>query len=159
MKAGDVVLFYSTGWWAKIVDRLTQGKYFHCEFMITSTKSMKIYEKGTVENTVNPKLKGKQFDVWIPEYPSEKSKLRAINHAKKLIEKSPKYGFVHFMSFLFIKQLRRCNITWFEGDRFMTCNEGTNDCQTVGLVRKFKLIPNSLITPNDIPRIFEGKFE
>lgn len=152
MKKGDIILFKAKGFYGKIINWLTKGPYYHSELMITNNLSLKIYARGATVRYISSRYY--DFDVYRPKY---KDMDQAINRAHEILNDMPTFGFINFMAFLFIKALRKFKIKWFESDKFLTCSEGCADCLEDGGVDKYSDIPNSILSPNDLPREYNMK--
>lgn len=157
MNKGDLVLFIAKGFFAKIVNKLTKGKYSHIEIIVFDQTALGAVATGLKLRYIQKDKIGIKYDIWRPDYPTLKDRDNTISHVLWLLEKNPRYGFVNFMAFACIKILRKLKVRWFEDDYFFVCSELIADSLEKGSMKKLTDTPNSLLSPNCIPREYSMK--
>ncbi len=163
MTVGDILLYKGNSKLARIVRRIMGGKYTHCEVYIGDGKSLDVNQKGISKKHLTVDIM-KEVDVWRPEWKTKSLKILALDWAINQQNIIKGYGFGNLIAFLYIKRLRQLKIRWYEGNKFVTCSEFVADYCTVGRISKrkdmpkrLKDIPNSLVAPDDEPKIFRMK--
>jgi hypothetical protein len=158
MKRGDVILFKNNDYFGKLITKFTGGKYSHSAIYWGGGN---ILEVSPLYLKVIPlsKKKNKDVDVYRPEKSDDK-----IEYGLKLIHKRLKqskwYGVFNALFFVILKVFKlyklRPVFRMFEGNNGVICSEVTSNYLEILKLKKWKwnCIPNSLISPSDIPKAF-----
>lgn len=153
---GDIFLYKPKNLIEKIICFITKRKYCHIELYIGYCKSICIKPFGIKLLNIKD-INFDNVDIYRPRYSNLFYRYLALEYAINTLREIKCYSIFHFLFFLFIKFLRKIRCKLFEGNKFIICSEFVADCLSEGRVIKFKDVFNSLLSPGDIPRIFNVK--